>query len=91
MLKIGLTGGIGCGKSTIAKMFNSNYNVPVIDADIITRQLIQQSQHTVLLKKIFGKLIFNADNSLNRDALKKEIFSDIKKKTVRSSITPDYL
>jgi dephospho-CoA kinase len=39
MLKIGLTGGIGCGKSTVARIFEQ-FKTPVIDADEIAHQLV---------------------------------------------------
>ncbi len=40
MLVIGLTGGIGSGKSTVAKLF-AELNVPIIDADLIARELVE--------------------------------------------------
>ncbi|MCK4843190.1 MAG: dephospho-CoA kinase [Methylococcales bacterium] len=81
MLKIGLTGGIGCGKSTVTKLFNELYNIPVIDADIIARQLVQPEKPTLLiLENLFGKAIINNDKSLNRDKLGEIIFTDPDKK-----------
>lgn len=43
MLVIGLTGGIGSGKSTVAKLFEKR-NIPVIDTDIIARELVTPGQ-----------------------------------------------
>ncbi len=81
MLKIGLTGGIGCGKSTIARMFSQCYNIPIIDADIISRQLVEAGQPALIkIKQIFGHSIINNDNSLNRHELREIIFSDADKK-----------
>ena len=76
MLVIGLTGGIGCGKTQVSQLF-ADYNVPIIDADIIARELVQPQQPA--LKKIqqsFGLSVINNDGSLNRSALKERIFSD---------------
>lgn len=81
MLKICLTGGIGCGKSTIANLFNTHYKIPVIDADIIARQLVEPGQPALgILQQTFGKSIISSNNSLNRDKLRKIIFSDADKK-----------
>lgn len=80
MLKIGLTGGIGSGKSTVAKCF-SDYNTPIIDADIIAHQLVKPGKPALsLIKKEFGKQIINNDASLNRKKLQKIIFTDSDKK-----------
>jgi dephospho-CoA kinase len=38
MYLIGLTGGIASGKSTVTKIFSEEYGIPVIDADLISRQ-----------------------------------------------------
>jgi dephospho-CoA kinase len=82
VLKIGLTGGIGSGKSTIAKLFHSSYNIPVIDADIIARQLVEPEQPALsLIQHTFGKTILNNDGSLNRDKLRDCVFSNADKKT----------
>ena len=90
MLKIGLTGGIGCGKSTIAQLFNSHYNIPVIDADIIARQLVEPEQPALtLIQQTFGKAILNNDGSLNRDKLRDCIFSSaVKKKQLEDILHP---
>jgi len=80
MLKIGLTGGIGSGKSTITDLF-SQYNIPIIDADIIAHQLVAPGQPVLKqLGHIFGSSIINKDKSLNRAKLKDLIFSDTEKK-----------
>lgn len=71
---IGLTGGIGCGKSTVAQLFRE-LNIPVIDSDQITRELV--APHQPALKAIvehFGESILNQDGSLNRPKLRSLIF-----------------
>lgn len=71
---VGLTGGIGSGKSTIADMF-AQHNVPIIDADIVARQVVEKG--SPLLEKIaqhFGENILNAQGELNRPALRERIF-----------------
>jgi len=86
MLKVGLTGGIGSGKSTITNLF-SHYNVPIIDADVIAHQLVAPGQAALeSLKQAFGEVIINTDGSLNRKQLKDIIFSDNNKKTQLETI-----
>lgn len=80
MLKIGLTGGIGSGKSTVCRLF-SELGVPIIDADIIARQLVEPNSPA--LEKLvaqFGKQILNTDSTLNRAYLRDLVFSDKNKK-----------
>ena len=80
MLKIGLTGGIGSGKSTVCRLF-AELGAPIIDADIIARQLVEPNSPA--LKKLvaqFGKTILNPDQSLNRAYLRDLVFSDKIKK-----------
>lgn len=90
MLKVGLTGGIGSGKSTIAELFNSLYRIPIIDADIISRQLVEPGQPALsLIQKSFGKPVINQDGALNRDKLRDIIFSDqTKKKQLEEILHP---
>ena len=81
MLKIGLTGGIGCGKSTVANLFNKLYSIPVIDADIIARQLVEPGQEALsLLQQTFGSSIIDVNGALNRNKLREIIYSDPHKK-----------
>jgi dephospho-CoA kinase len=80
MLKIGLTGGIGSGKSTVAKFFKE-LGVPVIDADVIAHELVVPS--TLAFKKIiahFGNKILNPQGELDRKQLRELIFHDGKQR-----------
>lgn len=77
MLVIGLTGGIGSGKSTVAKMFAA-LGVPVIDMDQIARQVVEPGQSA--LKQIcseFGANVLDTDGHLNRRKLRELIFDSI--------------
>ncbi len=79
-LIIGLTGGIGSGKTTVAKEFKK-LGVDIIDADDIAKEITKPN--TKLLEKItkyFGKDILKKDNSLNRQQLRKKIFTNKKEK-----------
>jgi len=76
MYIVGLTGGIGCGKSTIEKYFR-DLQVPVIDTDLITRELQEPGQAGhVYIKQEFGDSVINFDGSLNRDVLRTLVFND---------------
>ncbi|GLS89847.1 dephospho-CoA kinase [Psychromonas marina] len=76
---IGLTGGIGSGKSTVSGLFKA-LNVSVIDADVVARQVVAKGQ--MALKKIhdyFGPDIL-IEGELNRPKLREIIFADPEKK-----------
>ena len=74
--RVGLTGGIASGKSTVAQLFAA-LGVPVIDADVISRQVVAPG--SPLLSQIaarFGAQILQSDGSLDRKALRAKVFSD---------------
>lgn len=75
-LIIGLTGGIGTGKSTVAALF-AKLAVPIIDADDISRELVQPGK-PVLAKIVeyFGNDIIDASGQLRRRELRNRIFAD---------------
>lgn len=86
MIKIGLTGGIGCGKTTVAKIFEQ-LKTPVIDADEIAHRLVAIGQPALArIQQIFGADVLNPDGSLNRKGLGDIIFSDRKQKEKLESI-----
>ncbi|SJM93875.1 dephospho-CoA kinase [Crenothrix polyspora] len=76
MLKIGLTGGIGCGKTTVSQLFMA-YNIPVIDADEIAHQLVEPGQPALEgIKKAFGIDFVTVEGMLDRKKMRDCIFSD---------------
>ncbi|MDO9423483.1 MAG: dephospho-CoA kinase [Methylobacter sp.] len=86
MLKVGLTGGIGSGKSTVARIF-SELNVPVLDADEIAHRLVEKGQPALAqIRQEFGPAILNPDGSLNRKNLRELVFSDLEQKQKLESI-----
>lgn len=73
---VALTGGIGSGKTTIANMF-AKFNVPIIDADEIARQMVKPGMPALLaIATHFGNKVILADGSLNRKALRQCIFNN---------------
>ncbi|MBL1293305.1 MAG: dephospho-CoA kinase [Thiotrichales bacterium] len=76
MLIIGLTGGIGSGKSTIAEIF-IELGVPCCDADEFARSLTQADSPALQeIRETFGSEIITNDGQLDRQQLRKLIFSD---------------
>ena len=73
-LWIGLTGGIGSGKSQAAKIF-SDLGVPHIDADALSRNLTADNGIALpAIRRLFGDKVFHTQNSLNRAALRDIVF-----------------
>ena len=76
MLRVGLTGGIGSGKSTAAALF-AGHGVPVIDADEIARQLVTPGQPAYeQVIRTFGTSIVATNGRLDRDRLRRIVFAD---------------
>jgi len=75
-LKIALTGGIACGKSTVSQIFKK-LGMPIIDLDVIAREVvIPDTKGLDELVSLFGKAILNSDKSLNREALRQQLFGN---------------
>ena len=76
MLRIGLTGGIGSGKSTISDIFHSVYNIPIIDADDISRLLLEPNQLAFQeVVELFGEDVLLDSGEINRKWLREKIFN----------------
>ncbi|MDH2997836.1 dephospho-CoA kinase [Pasteurellaceae bacterium LFhippo2] len=86
---IGLTGGIGSGKSTVANLFEK-LGVPIIDADIVARQVVEKG--SPLLAQIadyFGSQILTENGALDRTALRQIVFADpVKKEWLNNLLHP---
>ena len=76
MLRIGLTGGIGSGKSTIASLFAMR-GVPVIDTDEIARGLTEPGQKCYdEINQIFGDGILDVNRRIDRNKLRERVFDN---------------
>lgn len=78
MMKIALTGGIGTGKSTVARMFHQ-CGIPIVDADKIVHTMYEDPKIIAMLTVLFGREI-NESGKINRRKLGEIIFSDAQKK-----------
>jgi dephospho-CoA kinase len=83
---VGLTGGIGCGKSTVANLF-AECGAGIIDTDAISRKLTQSGGAAIApIRTAFGNDYIMDDGSLNRAKMRRLIFSDAKAKRRLESI-----
>jgi dephospho-CoA kinase len=86
MLKVGITGGIGSGKSTVCRLFEK-FGVPVYYADDRAKWLMNyQEDLKVQLKENFGTAVYGADGFLDRAYLAGIVFKDTAKLEVLNSI-----
>lgn len=87
MLRIGLTGGMGAGKSTVARALVARGAV-LIDSDVIAREVVAVgTPGLAALVEAFGPDILAADGSLDRPALAAKAFRDDESRTTLNSIT----
>ena len=85
-LKIALTGGIACGKSSVSQIFKK-LGVPIIDLDVIARTVVEtNTQGLVELVAHFGNGILNDDQTLNRQALRQQLFQNSENQQVIEEI-----
>src|SRR6266478_1933798 len=76
MKVLGLTGGVGMGKSTCAEFLVAR-GFPVIDTDVLARQVVEPGQPALAeVERLFGPEIIGSDRRLRRDVLARRVFAD---------------
>ena len=86
MKVIGITGGIGSGKSTVSNIIKNN-NFPIIDCDEISRELTQNDDAVLSeISRCFGDSVFDDNGNLLRQELANIVFSDSSKKKILEDI-----
>ncbi|KAG7158443.1 Dephospho-CoA kinase domain-containing protein-like [Homarus americanus] len=87
MFLVGLTGGIGTGKSTVSAMIQE-MGVPVIDADLIARQIVEPGKKAwKKIRETFGDEMFLESGELDRPKLSSLVFTDAEKRKTINKIT----
>lgn len=85
--RVGLTGGIASGKSTVAKLFEA-LGVPVIDTDVLAREVVAPGQPVLRqIAERFGAGVLATDGSLNRAALRARVFANPVERTALEQLT----
>lgn len=85
-LRIGLTGGIASGKSTVAELF-AGKGVPVIDTDVIAREVVEPGKPALdEIREAFGEAVIRDDGTLDRAAMRRIVFEDPAKRARLESI-----
>ncbi len=88
MLVIGLTGGIGSGKSYVAKLIREHFRVAVIDTDSLAKELMKQGESVYnRVVEQFGSGILAKDGEIDRQTLARIVFSDPKRLAMLDSLT----
>lgn len=88
MLRIGLTGGISTGKSTVAQILRDDFGVPVVDADAASREVVLPGQPALAeIAAHFGASIVSQDGQLNRRALGRIVMADPQQRKALEAIT----
>jgi len=88
---IGITGGIGSGKSTVSNMLGDKLKAPILDADKISKQAIQSPEIINKIKAFFGEAIFTNKAILDRKKLADIVFSNEEKLLQLNKIIHPYV
>lgn len=88
---IGITGGIGSGKSTIAAIMAEKLSAPIIDADKIAKEAYKSQEIIKKIKTFFGEKIFDNTSVINLSQLSNIVFSDEKKLLELNNIIHPYV
>jgi len=84
---LGLTGGIGSGKSAASQWFEQ-HGIVVVDADVVAREIVEVGQPALLqIQQAFGDWVLQEDGTLNRRALREHIFQSNDARKILESIT----
>lgn len=84
---VGLTGGIACGKSTVARMFREDHAIPVVDADLLAREVVAPgSDGLEAVVDAFGSEFLDAEGGLDRAKMGALVFEDPEKRKLLNSI-----
>jgi dephospho-CoA kinase len=76
-MKVGITGGIGSGKTTVCKMFEAQYGIPIYYADTRAKYLMNHKEHLKeAIKNEFGKDVYHSNGRINRAKLGGIVFND---------------
>lgn len=76
---IGITGGIGSGKTTVSNILSEVLNAPILDADKISKQAMNSPEIILKIKQFFGEIIFDNPTLINREKLSNIVFSNEQK------------
>lgn len=91
MIKLGITGGSGCGKTTVSDMLRKK-GIDVIDTDKVARIIVEPEKPALAeIRECFGEEYINADGTLNRKKLGDYVFSNPDKLLELNRITHKYI
>jgi dephospho-CoA kinase len=92
MLRVGLTGGIASGKSTVSEIF-ANLGAKILDADEVAREVLLPGQPAwTRLRQAFGQEFFHPDGTIKRKQLRKLVFADPeKRKQLNAIVHPEVM
>jgi dephospho-CoA kinase len=90
MLIVGLTGGIASGKSTVSSLLQNKHHLPLIDLDLLAREVVRPTDSSRTLSKLvahFGSGILQEDGTLDRPVLGRQVFRNEEERKVLNAIT----
>jgi len=85
---VGVTGGIGSGKSTVCRVFTERHGIAVIDADQVAREVVEPGRPALAaIVSSFGAEVLGSDGRLDRARLRGIVFADPARRTELEAIT----
>ena len=91
MFRIGLTGGVGCGKSTVSR-YLSSLGIPIVDGDRIAHEATEPGSAVMReIARVFGEDMLREDGTLDREKLAALVFSDEEKRQTLNGIIHPYV